>query len=421
MSAEIVEVVEGSNISLEGVGVLADRMKKTFPLSYLVLTGTKAERHGSGTYQFVGSSVNKYTSWVSSMSKCEMLTPYEYGAHDSALIERLRSGHGSLSDAEIRAIACWIDLGAPCYGSYDAGAIWSSNDRREYDEELNKRNYYDMLDKYAKLSLAGALEGKELTVTYKPSTGKELSASGDTIVTLYTSTAYKNGDTVKITLPEGEHYLALTLSSRVGESILYTESSEITLTLQSLEKCFPNTLNPSSGVVYKQNAITVRLVGEDELAEKHDLARNSYDTSATTGVYPHASSSAVKDGADISAARNIIDGFYANKGMGGYSNQAWQPQSVDGGTKLCIDFGREVTVDELLFTLRRADSDGWFNRCTLTFSDGSSMKLDLSDSDGAQSINIGGKTTQSLTFTDFEATGIAAITEIEVLGSEIKK
>lgn len=421
MSAEIVEVVEGSNISLEGVGVLADRMKKTFPLSYLVLTGTKAERHGSGTYQFVGSSVNKYTSWVSSMSKCEMLTPYEYGAHDSALIERLRSGHGGLSDTEIRAIACWIDLGAPCYGSYDAGAVWSSNDRREYDEELNKRNYYDMLDKYAKLSLAGALEGKELTVTYKPSTGKELSASGDTIVTLYTSTAYKNGDTVKITLPEGEHYLALTLSSRVGESILYTESSEITLTLQSLEKCFPNTLNPSSGVVYKQNAITVRLVGADELAEKHDLARNSYDTSATTGVYPHASSSAVKDGADISAARNIIDGFYANKGTGGYPNQAWQPQSVDGGTKLCIDFGREVTVDELAITLRRADSDGWFNRCTLTFSDGSSMKLDLSDSDGAQSINIGGKTTESLTFTDFEATGIAAITEIEVLGSEIKK
>lgn len=421
MSAEIVEVVPGSNVSLENIPVLADRMKKNFPLSYLVLTASQAEKNGT-VFQFVGNSVNRYTNWVSSMSKCEMLNPYEYGAHNSALIERLRNGHGGLTDAEIRAIACWIDLGVPCYGSYDAGAEWSSNDRREYDEELNKRNYYDTLDEWAKLNLAGALPDKEISVTYKPTTGKEISASGKGIVTLYTSTSYKNGDSVKITLPEGEHYVALCLSSRVGESILYTKGSEITLSLRALDSCFPNTVKPGLGVTYKKNSITVRLVSEEELAKTHNLARNSYDTSSLTDVYPHISSSAVKDGGDVYAARNIIDGFSSNKGAGNYPNQSWQPQTIDNTTELKIDFGREVTVDELIIVARRASGDSYFNRLTITFSDGTSMKINLSDSDDAQHIDIGGKTTESITFTDFEAAGsVAAISEISVMGCETKK
>ncbi len=417
-----VETSAESAISLESVNVLADRMKKYFPMSYLVLTQSKAEKNGS-VYQWVANSTNKYTNWVSSMSQCEMLTPYQYGAHKSALITRLRSGHGGLTDSEIRAIACWIDLGVPCYGSYDSNTYWNSNDRREYDEELNKRNYYDMLDKAAKQSISGELSDKELTVTYKPATGSSVSATGKGIVTLSTSKVYKQGDKIKIKLPDGEHYVAICLSSRVGETIIYCPDSELTITLPSLDNCYPNTFKPSLGVTYSANNITARIVGEDELSEVHNLAKNQYDTASTTNVYPHATSSEVKDGKDYYSARNVIDGFCSNGGSGKYPNQSWQPKTVDENTELTIDFGRTVTVSELQIILRNADGDTHFTDCLVTFSDGSSKRILLGDSDSVITAEIGNVETTSLKFSDFnsgDSEKSAAITEIKVMGTETK-
>ena len=410
-------------ISLESVNVLADRMKKYFPMSYLVLTQSKAEKNGD-RYQWVANSVNGYTNWVSSMSQCEMLDPYAYGAHNSTIISMLRSGHGNLTEEEIRAIACWIDLGVPCYGDYEKGENWNANDRREYEEELNKRNFYDMLDEYAKLALAGKLPDKELTVTYKPSTGSELIGTGRGIVILNTKTQFKKGDTLRIKLPDGVKYVAVSLSSRIGESILYSDKGEITITLPALDKCFPNTFTTGQGCTYRANTITVRIVSDEELTRVHNLARNSYDSAASKNVFPHVTSSGVRDGNDCYAARNVIDGFTMNKSAGNYPGQSWQPDKIDENTRLCIDFGRKIKVSELAIKLRRAANDSHFTDCKLTFSDGSSVYIRLSGSDDMQYIELGDIETTSITFSDFTVepsvgSGSAAISEIEVLGTEI--
>lgn len=119
------------------------------------------------------------------MSQCEILKPYSFGAFKSGIIKRLREGHGNLTDAQIRTIACWIDLGVPCYADYEEGGEWSGNLRREYEEKTNKRAFYDMLDRGAKDALGGTALPGTLTVEYSGKDGSK-SVSGEGTVILQT-------------------------------------------------------------------------------------------------------------------------------------------------------------------------------------------------------------------------------------------
>lgn len=421
MSLYSVEEATNVQISLQGTDVYASRMKKAFPLSYLLLTASSGESNG----QFVANNANKYTNWVSSMSKCEMLDPYSNGAYKSALIRRLREGHGDLTEAEIRAIACWIDLGVPCYGSYEVKENWGTNEIREYEEELNKREFYDTMDKYAKLARAGLATKGEITITYKHS-GKDYTATGEGMVILNLDAKYAQNDTLSVKLPDGEKYLALSLSSRVGESIIYCPNSTFEMKIPNLTTVYPNTMDSGQGVAYIANTITARLVSEGELTEVHNLARNSYDLSNATTGFPHVTTvGSIKDSKDYYAGRNVIDGFTANKSKGEYPAQSWQPASIDAQTALTIDFGRKVKIDELRITVRRADGDSYFTDCILTLSDGSTRKISLTNSAQEQVIDLGGVETTSITFSGFTVeTSVSGgnnygITEIKAMGTEV--
>lgn len=414
-----------AQFSLEGTPVIGQRMRKYFPLSYLVLTGSKT----SDSKQWL-SEGSYYVNYISSMSKSEILQPARFGAAKSRLIQKLRAGHGNLSEAEIQAIACWIDLCIPCYGSYYVRDAWDGNDVREYEEELNKRELYDTLDRYAKLARAGATKGTgEIKVDYTTSKKKEYSASGEGMVILYTDVKYSANDKLVVTLPEGEKYLALSLNSRVGEAIIYCPDGKFTYTFPNTSSIFPNTMDPSSGVNYQNNTITARLVTAEELAKVHNLALNPYDLTDAKGSYPHASTSNVNDNNLYWAARCAIDGFTANEGHGEYPYQSWGPNNnVKATDHFTIDFGREVTVNELVVVIR-ADfpHDSYFTGCTVTFSDGSTKQINLTNSALEQVIDLGGVTTTSIKLSNFTVetdgatTPYAALTEVKVMGTEIKK
>ncbi|MGM9637851.1 MAG: hypothetical protein ACI3YK_07715 [Eubacteriales bacterium] len=420
MSLYTVPTASNVEISLQSTDVYARRMKKAFPLSYLVLTASKGESSG----QFVATSVNKYTNWVSSMSQCEMLSPYSYGAYKSNLIKMLREGHGDLTEEEIRAIACWIDLGVPCYGTYDVKEYWGTNEIREFEEEENKREFYEKLNEYAILARAGQTPAGEITISYTHSSSVD-SVTGEGMVTLYYDSKYAAGDTISVKLPDGQKYLGLSLSSRVGESIIYCPNSTFEMTLPDLRTCYPNTMDPNLAVDYIVNTITARIVPESELTEVHNLAQNSYDLTNASGSYPHVTASSVKENKAYFEARNLIDGFTANRDKGEYPSQSWEAQKFDESTTLTIDFGRTVKVDELVFYIRRASGDSYFTNCTVTLSDGTVLPLSLTDSRDAQTIDLGGVETTSLTFSGFVVeTSInngsyAGISEIQVMGTEV--
>jgi len=422
IDAGITAVPASAPISFEGINVHGQRQLKYFPLSYLVLTNSTPK---SGV-NWVGNSVNRYTNWVSSMSKCEILKPYEYGANKSNIIKKLRTGHGGLTDEEIRAIACWIDLGVPAYGSYDENVNWNDNARREFEEKTKKREFYDMLNKYAMLERAGLTPKGDISISYTPKNSKmTFKASGEGLVILNTEIKYQQGDVIRITLPEGQKYLMLSLSSKMGEALIYVPKGTLTLSLPDLTKAYPNTVRNTSGIAYTANTITARLATEEDLKQVRNLAHNPYDQLVVSNAFPHATSNNVYNNQSEFEARNVIDGFTANKGHGTYPSQSWGPNS-SGSLELTINFGREVNLQELQIFIR-ADfpHDTHFLKATVEFSDGSTMDINFRKTAEVQKFIIeGGKTTSSIKFKNFEKNnsgGWAALSEVIALGTEIVK
>ena len=371
--------------SLEGENIGSSRMSRYFPLSYLVLTGSKPT---SGV-QWVGEPDNQYINWLSSMSEPTIIAPATHGAIKSNLMAMLRNGHRgvTLSDTELRTIAAWIDLCVPAYGTYDANNHWDAYEYREAQEEQNKRNYYNMLNSYSRMALANKLPSGTLTAEFKDvSSSQVYTLSGEGIVNLYVPSKYEMGDRVKVTLPDGVKYVGFTLSSKMGESIVYCPDG-------IFEYVIPNTSNMvttiSKSYANTTNYLTARLIADDELNQKRNLALNPYDytnnqsvKSDVTEQYPHITASSEWEnskGETHFYARNAIDGFTANMGHGGYPLQSWGPAN-SGSQWLTLDFGRGVNADELGIVIRYdVGHDTWFRsaKIMVTFEDGTTKEQNI--------------------------------------------
>ena len=427
--------------SLEGDNIGSQRMSRYFPLSYLVLTGSKP----NGSIQWVGNANNAYVKWLSSMSAPEVQKPASFGALVSNLTKILREGHKgvTLTDAEYRAIAAWIDLCVPAYGTYDANNHWDAAEAREAEEEQNKRDYYDMLNEYARMSIAGTLPKGEITVSYKTkTTGKSISETAQGIVNLLYNAKIRAGDTVTVKLPEGVKYVGFTLSPKQGESIIYCPNGTFTYVVPDLNSLATSVSKVTS---YANSAcyITARILTDAELSEKRNLAENAYDytnnssiKSTITGQYPHATASTEWEnnkgsGETDFLARNAIDGFKNNHGHGKYPVQSWGPANTNTASQwLNIDFGRAVKVSELGIVVRYdVGHDTWFNSATVevTYEDGTkgTQKIKIEWTGYEQIIKLDfDKPITALklkSFTVAQANGWAALSEVAVYGTEVIK
>lgn len=384
-------------MSLENIDVYGNRQKKDFPLSYLVLTNSVATGEN-----FVGNSVNNITNWISSMSRASILKPYEFGAHNSNIIKMLREKHQGveLSDAKIRKIAAWIDLGVPAFGSYDENTEdWSANARKVADESENRREVYDLMDDYARLARAnnGNVPGGNLSVTYTSgSTNYEKTASG--YVALNVPKKLAAGDKITIRLPEGEKYLNFSLSSRTGVSLIYVPTGTYTYTVPTtVDAVYPPTLRNGTRISYIGNVIVAGIARDEDLSTRRNLALNAYDLTSGSTAFPHAVASSAYNDSDF-AARNVIDGFTANKGHQGYPLQSWGATLADKNQNMKIDFGSNVYVDEVVLTTRgdfnadltvyNAGHDGYYTGGRLVFSDGSQQTIRLKKTKEPQAIKL---------------------------------
>ena len=369
------QTVSDIPFSLEATNVFGNRMKKYFPISYLYLTGSYASNPN-----WIANSTNEYTNWISSMSQCEVLDPYQYGAANSALIKKLRSGHGNLTEQEIRKVAAWIDLGVPAYGTYDANNAWDGNAVRWAEQYTNKRAFFDTMDEYAKASRAGVIAENPITISYDAKSGNDYTITQSGLATLYVGKSYAAGDKVTVTLPAGEKYVMLCMNSMMGEELIYVPNGVFTYTIPSANNMYPNTWKDAA-----TNTITARLPKESELTEQRNLAQNIYDLDDASNSYPHATAkSAYGDQAEFQE-RNAIDGFTANTGHGNYPYQSWGPKNDDGIQWIQVDFGREVYANEVEIYIR-ADfpHDTHYISATLEFSDGTQKDIIMKKTKEAQ-------------------------------------
>ncbi|MGM9646912.1 MAG: hypothetical protein ACI3YH_02130 [Eubacteriales bacterium] len=265
-----------------------------------------------------------------------------------------------------------------------------------------------------------------ITLTYSPKSGDLTEATGDTSVELSVKDAYAVGDKIKITLPEGQHYVAFCLSEgNMEETILYLPKSTFTYTVQNISLSYPTAMKSA-----RKSTITARIPTADELTASRNLACNPADLESNKNAYPHAITTNVHNKSNENdrlqfEARNAIDGFTQNTGHGGWPVQSWGPGSdCDAADTFKIDFGRDVSLTEIVIYLR-ADfpHDTYWDSCTVKFSDGTTQELTFTKTSKAQSFKLDSAvTTSSIVFTGFHkvaGSDWAAWMEVQAIGSDI--
>lgn len=264
-----------------------------------------------------------------------------------------------------------------------------------------------------------------LTLTYDPKSGSSKEATGETAVELNVTRAYKEGDKITVTLPEGQHYLAFCLAKDiVEETILYLPDSVFTFTAQNMTMSYP------SDLTQKKCTITARIPTVEELTASRNLACNPADLEKAKNVFPHATTTSVHDKTNETnrlhfEARNAIDGFTQNNGHGGFPVQSWGPAStMRKSDHFTVNFGRDVNLTEIVIYIR-ADfpHDTYWDSCTVTFSDGSTQVLSLKKTGNAQTFTLEVPvTTSSVKFNNFTkvaGSDWASWMEVELIGSDI--
>ncbi|MBQ8187075.1 MAG: hypothetical protein IJ037_09450 [Clostridia bacterium] len=414
--------VGAAQFSLEALDILGARQKKYWPVSYLVLTSS----YQSGSNWFATSD-GDFVNFLSSMSVPEIITPYTFGSSKSLLIDKLRSGHGNLTEEQIRTIECWIDLVVPCYGAYDENVVWDNNAQREFEEKENKREYYDNRNKAVIDSKAGVYTAADTVKIEFYEANKTLvgTSEGEGYALLNVEGAYESRQSVKITLPEGQKYVAVGLNSRMGETIVYCPNGVFEYKFPvNMANVYPTTLNAKKDIVYINNVISARIPTEDELTASRNLAQNVYDLKDAKNQYPHASTNSVADNNAIQyESRNAIDGFTANLSHGTWPVQSWGPDKATMNKNyITVDFGRDVKLDSLEIIIRcDFPHDTWFTGAEVTLSDGTKKHIDMYKTEDAMVFDMGGVTTSSIKLDGFTTAGTewAAITEIRAIGSDI--
>lgn len=175
----------------------------------------------------------------------------------------------------------------------------------------------------------------------------------------------------------------------------------------------------------ERHLITARLAEKTEIYARRNLALNPYDYNGEIGMYPHASANIETRGEAVFAARNTIDGIFANASHGEYPYQSWGiNRRADAELKL--EFGVPVTLDELRLTLR-ADfpHDNYWTQATVAFSDGSSETLSLQKSEYPQAVSIVPRTVEWLVVKDLiqssEPSPFPALSQLEAYGVVAEK
>ena len=166
-----------------------------------------------------------------------------------------------------------------------------------------------------------------------------------------------------------------------------------------------------------------RVAEPEEVRRYRNLALNPADQHEAAGCYPHASANVETRGESVFAARNAIDGIFANHDHGRWPYQSWGINR-DPNAEMKVEFGRKVRVDCVRVCLR-ADfpHDSYWTEGTVSFSDGSREVLRFEKTDKPQTFRIQPRTIEWLTFGRLikvpDESPFPALTQLEVYGNDL--
>ena len=230
--------------------------------------------------------------------------------------------------------------------------------------------------------------------------------------------AYNPGDNIQLEVRSAGSFFEIQLEDSMQPAIVYLSGDTLRFDIPFDEQRAPYSPKAFTG---KLHMITAKQADESVIYAHRNLALNPYDGTAIRHVYPHASANIETRGEAVFAARNTIDGIYANSFHGEYPYTSWginrDPQAA-----LKIDLGVPCLVDEVHLTLR-ADfpHDNYWTGATLDFSDGGSETVDLVRSPLPQSFYFSERKVQWVVLHELiqsdDPSPFPALTQIELWGT----
>ncbi len=247
-------------------------------------------------------------------------------------------------------------------------------------------------------------------------------ASGVDFVDLVNAFAYEEGDCIVLESDEKNIHLHIQLDDALGSSMVYLAENKFTYVIPFNEKRASMSKKLFMGELHYLYA---RKAEDYELSQYRNLAVNQNATHEFSGIYPHASANVETRGESVFAAKNAIDGCFANLSHGEWPYASWGINMQDDA-RMKLDFGREVEIDKIiLFTRSDFPHDNWWTSVTFEFSDGSKETVSLEKSEKPHVIEIAKRRVSWLEFCDLkkadDPSPFPALTQMEVYGVDTKE
>lgn len=171
-----------------------------------------------------------------------------------------------------------------------------------------------------------------------------------------------------------------------------------------------------------KHLITFRRAREYEKVNYRNLALNTCDQHLIENMYPHITANVETRGEAVFAAQNAIDGIRVNNCHGNWPYESWGINRQEDAM-FRIEFGRYVLVDRIvLYTRADFPHDNYWTEVAFTFSDGSTLTMQLEKTEKPQEIVFAEKNICCLEMHDMkksdEPSPFPALTQIEVWGKE---
>lgn len=213
----------------------------------------------------------------------------------------------------------------------------------------------------------------QITVTDKDKKRKAF-INGPSQAVLAWKGEYAQGDRIVFEVPEKKRFYMVRVDDTMDESYIYAAEQQIIYDIPFEEK--KASYNPKA-FTGERHYLTVRYAMDYEVGAYRNLAKNVMDQHVFRGYYPHASANVETRGEAVFAARNAIDGVTANLSHGRWPYESWGINRQEDAM-MTLEFGRSVDFDRIvLYTRADFPHDNWWEKVTLSFSDGSSQTLEL--------------------------------------------
>ena len=234
-------------------------------------------------------------------------------------------------------------------------------------------------------------------------------------VSLIYKKRYKKGDAIHF-VPEKSGFYEVCFEDTIAPCIVYVEShGSFAIPFGLNRVCYSPRAFKSV-----QHLITVKEANPEFVKARRNLALNPFDGHNASGMFPHATANVETRNESLFAARNAIDGIFANNAHYPYPFQSWGINK-NPKAELRIEFGIPVNLDSIALTLR-ADypHDSYWVKATIEFSDGSQEDISFDKLSTPQHYSVDKKGITWLVLKDLvkaeDASPYPALTQIEAFG-----